>query len=331
MTEEMDIYAGKRNIKTKYVRIPLKGLHFYPANPRISSILMNFKSKLNDEIIHKLMDEKQPEATRSLYQQIKKDGIINEPLIVYNGQVIEGNTRLWVARELYKRAKDNTEKKLWDSLPCRVIQGKINEEEINYILCNVHIKRKKDWIPFEQACYITRMKKEGISLQKIREISTFGIKMITDYMDVYKEMEKHHAEPGDWNRYYEAYKDKEVKDLHNSGKVDIFEVIKKKTKEGKMGVARDSRKLKKILTSKRATKMFFEQDADVHRAFDVAILENPEEGDPLLKRIKELEEDLKQIPFDKLEEIKKDKTKIEVIQELSKQIKNLCKELKIRF
>jgi hypothetical protein len=98
-----------------------------------------------------------------------------------------------------------------------------------------------------------------------------------------------------------------------------------------MGVARDSRKLKKILKSQRATKMFFQGDSDVQRAYDVAILENPEEGDPLLKRVKELEEDLKHIPFDKLEEIKKDKTKIEVIKELSKQIKNLCKELKIAF
>jgi hypothetical protein len=263
--------------------------------------------------------------------KIKKDGIINEPLLVYKNQVIEGNTRLWVARELLKKAKDLKEKKIWETLPCRLIKGEINEEEINHILCNVHIKRKKDWLPFEQACYITRMKKEGISVQKIKEISTFGIKTINDYIDVYKEMEKHHAEPGDWNRYYEAYKDKEVKDSHISGKIDIFETIKKKTKEGKMGVARDSRKIKKILTSKRATNMFFAGDSDVHRAYDVAILENPEEGDPLLKRVKELDEDLRHIAFDKLEEIKKDKTKMEVIKGLSKQIKRLCKELKITF
>lgn len=331
MTQEINIFAGKRNLKTEYKHIPLKELHYYPANPRISSILINFKGKLNDEIIHKLMDEKQPEATRSLFQQIKKDGIINEPLIVYGGQVIEGNTRLWVARELFKRAKNNDEKKLWGFLPCRVIKGKVSEEEINYILCNVHIKHKKDWLPFEQACYIYRMSLEGMKSQKIKEISTFSIKMINDYIEVYKQMEKHHTEPGDFNRYYEAYKDKEVKDFHNLGKADIFAVIKNKTKEGKMGVARDSRKLKKILTSKRAIKMFFKEGADVHRAFDVAILENPEEGDPLLKRVRELEEDLKHIQFDKLEEIKKDKTKMEVIKSLFQQIKNLCKELNITF
>jgi len=330
MTEEINIYAGKRNIKTKYLHVPLKDLHYYPANPRISSILINFKGELNDDAIHKLMDEKQQEAVRKLFQQIRKDGIINEPLVVYNNQVIEGNTRLWVARELYKKAKSNTERKPWENLPCRVIQGDINEEEINYILCNVHIKHKKDWDPFEQACYIARMKIErGMSPQKIKEISTFGVNKITDYIDVYKEMEKHHAEPGDWNRYYEAYRDKEVKEYHKSGKADIFEVIKKKTIEGKMGIARDSRKISKILKSKRATNMFFYGDADIHRAYEVSILENPEEGDPLLKRISDLDEDLKHIQFDKLEEIKKDNAKIDVIRELFKQIKKLCNELKI--
>ena len=155
--EDIEFNVGKRNIKTTFKRISLKKLHFYPANPRISSILIAYKGELTDEKIHDLMDEKQPEATRSLFRLIKKDGLINEPVIVYNNLVLEGNTRLWVARELFGRAKTEDEKKKWEMLPCRLIKDYLADEEINHILCSVHIKKKKDWSPFEQACYFHSM------------------------------------------------------------------------------------------------------------------------------------------------------------------------------
>jgi len=330
--ESMELYAGKRNIKTTFVKLPLKELHFYPANPRISSILLNFKGTLTDDTIHKLMDEKQPEATRTLFQQIKKDGIINEPLVVYKNQVLEGNTRLWVARELLQVAKTQEDKKKWIELPCRLIKDKLTDEEINYLLCNVHIKKKKDWSPFEQACYLARMKnKEKLTLQQISEISTFNVPTIMMYIEVYSEIEKHKAEPGDWNRYYEAYNNRDVREIHRSGRYDVIETIKKKTSEGKMGTAQDSRKLKKIVKSPRATKMFFEGEVDIHRAYIAALADNPEEGDPLLKRIKELDEDLTHIHLDKITEYQKDKTKAGIIKELTEKLNRLCHTLKIKI
>ena len=333
VNEEINLYAGKRNIPTRFCRIKVKNLHYYPYNPRISSILMNFKDELNDEVIHKLLDEYQGEATRSLFQQIKKDGVVNEPIIVYKNQVLEGNTRLWVVRELLSKSKKgSSEEKKWSTLPCRLIEEKIGTEEINYILCNVHIKRKRDWSPFEQACYLARMNiGENMSFQQIKEISTFSISMIKNYIEVYKEMERVSAKPRDWNRYYEAYKDEPVKQLQKSGKIDVMKVIKEKTAEGKMGVSNDSRKIKKILTSERASDMFFKKDANISRAYEVAISENPQEGDPLLKRISDLGEDLIQMRWDKLKEIEGDKRKIEIIKKFTQQLKGLCKQLKIKI
>lgn len=330
--ESMELYAGKRNIKTNFVKLPLKELRFYPANPRISSILLNFKGELTDDTIHRLMDEKQPEATRTLFQQIKKDGIINEPLLVYKNQVLEGNTRLWVARELYQAAKTQEDKKKWVKLPCRIIEDTLTDEEINYLLCNVHIKKKKDWSPFEQACYLARMKnKEKLTLQQISEISTFNVPTIMTYIEVYSEMVKYDTEPGDWNRYYEAYNNREVREIHRSGKYNVIETIKKKTSEGKMGTAQDSRKLKKIVKSPRAMQMFFGGDVDINRAFTAAVADNPEEGDPLLKRIKELDEDLMHIPLEKITEYQKDKTKTMILKGLTERLNKLCHTLKIKI
>jgi len=326
---ELDV--GKRKVDTNYLKLPLTGLHFYPSNPRISSIVSNYKGKLTDERIHELMKDKQSEQTSSLFQQIKKDGVINEPLVVYNRQVLEGNTRLWAARELFERADTPEEKRKWSNLPCRDIKAKLTNEEINHILCNVHIKKKRDWSPFEQACYMKTMKEdEKMSNEKIREITAFHLPKIANYIDVYDEMVKHDVDSRDWNRYYEAYKDPQVKKVHVAGKIDIFEVIKKKTKQGKMGTAADSRKIVKILKSPRATKMFVKDDADIYRAYEAALIENPEEGDPLLKRMTALEEDLSHVEGEKINEYKKNKTKREIIRKLTKTLIWVSKQLKLK-
>ena len=78
-------------------------------------------------------------------QEIKKDGIVNEPLIVWGRKVIEGNTRLWVVRQLIKDAKTQEEKEKWQMVSTRVIQDKLSKEDVNIILCDYHIKKKRDW------------------------------------------------------------------------------------------------------------------------------------------------------------------------------------------
>jgi hypothetical protein len=294
---------------------------------------MSYKGELTDDIIHDLMDKWQGEATRSLFQQVKKDGIVNEPLIVYKNSVLEGNTRLWVIRELINKAKgDKKEIRKWENVPCRIIEENINEEEINHILCNVHIKKKRDWSPFEQACYLGRMRdEENLTIQQIHKISSFGTNKIKTYIEVYREMQKNNCKPDDWNRYYEAYKDKPVQNLHKSKKYDVIKTIKKKTEEGKMCVAQDSRKIKSIVKSSKASKMFFEGEADIKRAYEVSIVDNPEEGDTLLKRIKELDEDMRSISWERLSEIKKDKSKKEIIKDITHTSIGLCNTLKINI
>lgn len=332
MPKDLEINVGRRKVKTEFLKMHIDELHFYPHNPRISSITMNFKGKLDDDTVHNLMDKEQPEATRKLFQIIKKDGNINEPLIVYKDRVLEGNTRLWVARELFKRAKTSQEKNQWTLIPCRKIESNLSDEEINHILCNAHIKTKKDWIPFEQACYFARMKiEENMTYDKIKEITNFAPSKIKDYIEVFQEMKKNKAEPKDWNRYYEAYKDKDVQKVHKSGEYDIIKTIKKKTEEGKMGVAQDSRKLSAIVKSPRAKKEFFEKDADIKRAYEISILDNPHEADPILKRIYELEEDLRHIGFKKVEEFRTNKKKRETLKKLTEVLINLCKTVDIKI
>jgi len=319
--ENLKFSVGNRLVDTEIKRIKIKDLHFYSSNPRISSLLMNFKGKLNDEIIHQLMSDKQPEATKTLYRRIKKDGNVNEPLIIYEKQALEGNTRLWALRELYKDAKNPKEKKKWSYAPCRIIIGKLSETDINSVLCSVHIKKKKDWQPFEQACYLAKMyKEEGMSYQRICKLTEFGHTKVTDYIKTFKEMEKRKAKSEEFNYYYETIRQPEVKKEIERGQIKVLDVLKKKIKQGKIKTAKDVRKISTILKDSKAKEIFFKGEADLERAEQVALITNPQEGDPLLKRVKELQEDLRNVELDKLKKWKENKSEINILKGLKQQL-----------
>jgi len=327
--KELKISVGNRLVDTKIEMLKVVDLHFYPLNPRISSILMNFKGKISDSVIHELMYKHQPEATRTLYRRIKLDGIVNEPLIVYKNKTLEGNTRLWVVRELYNKEKTKKNKERWLYVPCRVVTEKLSDKEINFILCNVHIKKKKDWQPFEQACYFAQMhEKEGMNYNQISKLTEFGYWKVSDYIKTFQEMRKRKEKPEKFNYYYETIRQPDVKKEIKKHKISILDVVQKKIKEGKIKSASDVRKISTILKDDRAKKVFFNGEANIKRAEEIALITNPQEGDALLKKISELTEDLKHIQFDKLQAIKKDKTKIKIIEDLLKQVNSLCKDIK---
>ena len=174
--------GGNKKVTTKLIEMNVADLSFYPDNPRVSSLLLNYSGKMDNNSLQKLMWEKQGEATRDLYQAVKKAGIVNEPLIVYKNMTLEGNTRLCVLRELMSDTKDQK----WVKVNCRVIQDPLSEKEINYLLCQIHIaSKKKDWEPFEQACYFNKMaQEEEKSIKFIKDITGFGESMIRLYCNL---------------------------------------------------------------------------------------------------------------------------------------------------
>jgi predicted transcriptional regulator len=314
-----------KDVETEFLYIPLKELHFYPANPRISSILLGVKNHLTDEKIYQLMKERQGEATRSLYQQIKRDGQINEPLVIYNNQVIEGNTRLWVAITLFKETGDEK----WATIPCRKILGDLDKQEIDFILCNFHIKKKRDWVPYEQACYFTKMFEEDeYSKNQISEITGLSYPTVSKYIDVYLLMREENADSGKWSSYDEMYKIKQAREMIKEDP----KFIKKFTtvlNKGGFKEAQKVRKLEAVLKDPTSAKKLFSGKADIDRAYEMAVRRKPAEGDPFLKSLAEITEDLKDLPHSRLEEIKDDKRKIRIVRALLKELKKFCKELGI--
>lgn len=327
---EIEFSLNGKIVNTKIVKLNVPDLHYFPSNPRVASVIIDLNHEPSDEEIDTILFKKQPEATRSLYQEIKKDGMVNEPLIVWDDKVIEGNTRLWVARQLFKEAKTQKDKERWQMVSARVIQDKLSKNDVNVILADYHIKKKRDWDPFEQACYFYRMSaEEKLSNQKISEITGVNPNKVGDYIITYREMLRVRAGVKDFNYHYEAIRQPAVKNAIREG-IDIPKIIQKKKKEGKISRAEDSRKLTTILKDKTASKKFIAGDADIHRAEQIAIRRNPEEGDRFLKEISDLTEDIKTLPLTKIEEIQNDRKKLEIITGLVKELKKLAKTLKLK-
>jgi len=317
-TEGFEITIGpKKAAQTAFKEIPLHELHFYPKNPRISSILMNYgEEELTDDIIYQLMEKKQHDAVSSLYQQVKKDGRINEPLTVYENKTLEGNTRLWVAKRLYSEAKNEEERKKWEYLPCRVITQKLSQDEIDYILCNYHIKKKKDWSPYETACYFYRMKtEEKRTYQEISKLTGYGAQKISDYIKTFSEIKMRKLEPTHWSAIYETVKMPEVKKTIKEEGIDVVDIIEKQIRKGEIKDARDVRKLKIILKDKKVARKKLLQGTNINRAYKIAQTTVPAESDAFLHTLKETAEVIENLQKEKIEEIKNNPRKLAIVRE----------------
>lgn len=328
---EIEFSLNGKIVNTKIVKLNVPDIDYFPANPRVASIIIDLGHEPTNEEIDEIMFKKQPEATRTLYQEIKKDGMVNEPLIVWDSKVIEGNTRLWVTRQLLKEAKTQEEKKRWQMVSARVIQDQLSKEDVNIILCDYHIKKKRDWDPQEQACYFYRMSvDEKLTNQNISEITGVNPNKVGYYIKTYEEMIRVHAGDNDFHLQYETIKQPAVRKAMKEG-IDIPQIIQKKKKEGKIKRAEDARKLTKILKDPVARKKFIESDIDIHRAEQIAIRRNPEEGDTFLKDISDLTEDIKILPITKIKEIQNDKKKLVIIKGLIQELRKLSKTLKLNY
>ena len=65
----------------------------------------------------------------------------------------EGNTRLAAVRKILK---DHENHKVPHDIPCRVILDDVNQEVINAIVGQAHLKGKKGWDSYELNSYLCR-------------------------------------------------------------------------------------------------------------------------------------------------------------------------------
>lgn len=113
-----------KEIKYEYRLEDINDLSFYRKNPRIASILAEQTGEITDEFIDRTLWKRN--ETHKLSRQIEKDGGLVHPVVVYKGEVLEGNTRLCCFRHLFDETKDNR----WRHIKCHVILDTLSQDQI---------------------------------------------------------------------------------------------------------------------------------------------------------------------------------------------------------
>jgi hypothetical protein len=245
-------------------------LQFYPENPRIYSIVYSGgKVPSQEEIYEKL---KPMEHVKQLIQSIKSNDGLHDPVIVRDGVVLEGNSRLAAYRALAE--KDPVK---WGLIKAKVIASSTSESLVFALLGEYHLIGKKDWAPYEQAGYLYRRHHiYGVDKVQIAEESGLSVRKISHLVRVYKFMvDNGQDDVNKWSYYDEYLKSRDIKRVREEF-LNFDDLIIEKINTGEICRAADVRdKLKVIARSNHKNVKKF---AEGERDFDTALSSASDQG-----------------------------------------------------
>ncbi len=336
-----NITVKGRKIFYEIKELDISKIEYYPANPRINYIISKFPQ---EDISQKLIGEEllKLESTKERIKDLEENkGLIDEIYVLKN-QVVEGNTRLCAYRRLSQKYPED---KRWTRINARILQEDLTEEELFYILGVFHIKGKKEWDAYEKASYINKMinilnkSPEEICKQLNMQKKTLEVTLHAYDLMTRKYLNKNKDEAAFGNNskddlkkfsYFDAFfHQKEL--VQRLQETPAFEdQFVQWVKEDRFKNAQSVRELPKILSNKKAMKVFFSSDAE--EAFEDAkhILyeHKPEKVDRFYKKIREFRDILKSAELNKVKsEILINKNKKYEITQCYKELKSFCKEV----
>tara|TARA_Y100001935_G_C17303094_1_gene510538 strand:- start:1291 stop:2685 length:1395 start_codon:yes stop_codon:yes gene_type:complete len=146
--------------KTPIEYIPASELNFWEDNPRIfNKIRRRADTPISQKEIENFFFTKNEKWARELMGLIVDATRVNDPLYVQFCKedkvyiVYEGNTRLAAVRKILK---DHENHKVPSDIPCRIIPEDVNQDVINAIVGQAHLKGKKEWDSYELNSYLCR-------------------------------------------------------------------------------------------------------------------------------------------------------------------------------
>lgn len=305
-------------------------LKYYPQNPRINSILERYDGNATQEDIEQEMWDKLEYITHELYTDIKENGGLQDEIIVCNNEVLEGNSRLCAYRYLFKNQPD---KEKWRYIRAKVITSPLTNRQLNSLLCQQHIKGKKEWDPFEKAAYMARMSEDDeMSTEEISKLTNFTKNDVNKHIRAYKFMRLEGVtDIRSFSYYLELEKSQDLGSIRKK-EPDLNLKVSKWIKEKKIPNAQKVRDLPKILNDKKARQVFERQGEDFYVALSIAKQRNPSIEDAFYRKIDDTTALLRNAKPEQLrEEIKGDKRKKTKIKYLAREVKKLCKNLGLTF
>jgi polyhydroxyalkanoate synthesis regulator phasin len=316
-----------REINYEFQIVDINKVQFYRKNPRIATILSEHSGEATDEVIYeKLWDR--PE-THKLYRRIEKDGGLIHPIIVYKGEVLEGNTRLCCYRHLYSTTND----KRWMQIKCHVILEDLTQDEIYRLLCTEHIEGKIEWEAYEKANLYRKMKdEERMTLQQISTLVGESPTQVNFKIQACKLMiESGVIDKHKYSHFEQLVSNQKIQEIKRDRDSHIQEKIIELIKDGKIKNAVDVRKVPDIYKNKKARKRLLEEKQDIEQVYHDLKAQAPMTASPFMKDVESLIKRVRELQREEREGLGKSKRDLLKIKELVKELFTLCTELDIKI
>ena len=326
-SDKIAISICGREINYEHRIMDIDEIRFYKKNPRIATILAEHTGEITDEVIDGKLWEKN--ETHKLYRRIEKDGGLIHPILVYRDEVLEGNTRLCCYRHLYNTTNDER----WKYIKCHIILDELIQDEIYRLLCTEHIEGKIEWEAYEKANLFCKMKEEeSMTLEQISEIVNESTTSIHNKIRAYKMMVEYGVvDKSKYSHFEQLVLSGPIREIKKTHDKDIEEKVIDLIKEEKIKKATDIRKVGDIYKHKKAKKRLFDQKEELDQIYIDLKAKAPMTDSGFMRDIEGLVKGVRKLSREDREGLKQNKRDRSKIEQLTKELINLCKELDIKI
>ena len=325
MSKDTKLFIRGKTINFEEKLLDINNISFYSNNPRIASIVSTIPK---DELTDDLIDEKlwNSNNTHKLKRQIEADGGLIHSIIVFDGKVLEGNTRLCCYRHLFEETGDDR----WKLIRVQVILDELSQDDIYRLLCSEHIDGKIEWDPFEKGNLFHKMHKEELkSFEDIATLTKESCNSIRQMIKAYELM----IENGETNKkrfshFLELVKSDGIR-KHKNKDPEVVSKVVGLIKDGVFKDAKDLRKVSEILEDKKSKKKLFDEKEDINKVYGDLKRKNPLIGTTFYSDVNNIYNKLLKMTRNDREKLKNNGKICQRLKKLTKEFIKLCGELDI--
>ncbi|NWK06036.1 hypothetical protein HX827_01675 [Marine Group I thaumarchaeote] len=331
--------SGEEAIQADIVSIPLNYLKLDPNNVRFKHIPTPLSDKEIEE--HILLES----DTKSLLREIKfSRGLSEAPFVKKLSDleylVIEGNRRTVCMRTLVGEISSGKEKDIprerIDPIDCILLPENMKSADIALLLTRIHVSGKKDWPAMDKGAHVYDLIEiHGMDYDDVAKAVHISKNTISQNVKAYKQTLLYHEkfpEDESWlqrfSHFLELYKKRGLKEW-----VEVPDNMKEFMQwinKGQIPMAIQVRKLDKIILEDKEAYKAMTKGGTIEHALEIfaqneSVKKTDEGSDTQMKNWLVM---IKSFPRDKMQELAKDRAKLEEYEEAHREFGKLLKDVK---
>ena len=320
-SDETTIAIMGKDVPARHDLIPIEQLHFLPDNPRVYAAIRempDFADLTPEEkqvrIFERLLQEP---SVRNLIPEIKRDGGLQDPIIVRHDtrQVIEGNSRL----AAYRKLKDDTNDDRWTYIRCLVVST-LTDDQQTRLLGQAHLHGRTEWSPYAKALFCFRwVREDRKEVSTLAQLSGFTAAEIKKNVSTIQLMKQNNDDKLSHFSYYNVL----VRSRDISSAIDTDRDLKRtvfaQIKNEEFTSQEMREKLPTVLRKPRILRKYEKGDVTLEDAFYRAKISSTEQR---LKKVRDALDDIEKNDVNALEH-----NELKSVQQVVRQIRQRLKRV----